>query len=154
MPIRLATAELGRRNRTPSRPSIPVLAAIVLAASAGAGCTLFRDDGVPKSQRPSNQWQIAFYETAKSDGSIEFLVSPAGGEPISVSVPVAINQTREEIAAAAQGAFASSLGASYQVKMDRGADIHIGKASRRQPDFALTLIRLTAQNVKVDLDRE
>jgi hypothetical protein len=126
----------------------------VLALSVDAGCAMFHDDGVPRSQRPSNKWQIAFYETAQSDGSIDFLVSPVGGDPIAVSVPVAINQGKADIAAAARGAFAATLGERYEVRIDRGADVHIGKAGRKQPDFALTLVRLTAQNVRIDLDRE
>ena len=125
-----------------------------MALALGAGCSMFGDDGVPRSQRPSNGWQIAFSETAQSDGSIEFLVAPVGRNPTSVSVPVGVGQTDNEIAAVARGAFESSLGDSYEVVKDRDATIHVGKATRQQPDFALTVVRITAQNVRLDLDRE
>ena len=109
---------------------------------------------MPRSQRPSDKWQIAFSETAKSDGSIDFLIAPAEGNPVTVSVPVALNQTSEDVADAAAGAFAQALGDRYRVRKDRGAELHLKTAVREQPDFSLTVVRLTAQNVKVDLDRE
>jgi hypothetical protein len=115
---------------------------------------MFGDDGVPKSQRPSNGWQIAFSETAQSDGSIEFLVAPVGQGSTTISVPVGANQTDNEVAAVARGAFESSLGTGFKVVKDHDATIHVSKASRHQPDFALTVVRITAQNVKLDLDRE
>ena len=127
---------------------------ILLALALCAGCSMFGDDGVPKSQRPSNGWQIEFSETAQSDGSIEFLVAPVGASSTTVSVPVGANQTDNEIAAVARGAFESSLGGTYKVVKDRDATVHISKATRQQPDFALTVVRITAQNVKLDLDRE
>jgi hypothetical protein len=131
------------------------LAVLALAtALAVAGCSLFGDDGIPKSQRPSNQWQLAFSETAKSDGHIEFLVSPVEGNPATISVPVTLGQTDEEVAAAAAEAFAAALAGRYEVVKDRGPEIHVAKQDRKQPDFSLTVVRLTAQNVKVDLDRE
>src|SRR5262245_64396649 len=115
---------------------------------------MFGDDGVPKSQRPSNGWQIEFSETAQSDGSIELLVAPVGAGSISVSVPVGANQTDNEIASTARGAFESALGDAYKVRKDHDATIHISKVTHQQPDFALTVVRITAQNVKLDLDRE
>ena len=127
---------------------------VLLAFATCAGCSMFGDDGVPKSQRPSNGWQVEFSETAQSDGSIEFLVAPVGASSTTVSVPVGTNQTDNEIAAVARGAFEAALGATYRVKKDRNATIHISKATREQPDFALTVVRITAQNVKLDLDRE
>jgi len=129
-----------------------VCAAVALAF--GAGCSMFGDDGVPKSQRPSNGWQIEFSETAQSDGSIEFLVAPNGRSSTAVSVPVGANQTANEIAAVARGAFESALGDTYRVVKDRNATLHVSKATRQQPDFALTVVRITAQNVRLDLDRE
>ena len=142
MPIRRATAE------------IQIAGWVLLALASGAGCSMFGDDGVPKSQRPSNGWQIEFSETAQSDGSIEFLVAPVGASPTTVSVPVGANQTNNEVAALARGAFESSLGAAYKVVKDHDAVIHVSKLTREQPDFALTVVRITAQNVKLDLDRE
>jgi hypothetical protein len=115
---------------------------------------MFGDDGVPRSQRPSNGWQVSFSETAQSDGSIEFLVAPVGASSIAVSVPVGANQTDNEVAAVARGAFESSLGSAYKVVKDHDATIHVGKTSHHQPDFSLTVVRITAQNVKLDLDRE
>ena len=127
---------------------------VLLALASCAGCSMFGDDGVPRSQRPSNGWQVEFSETSQSDGSIEFLVSPVGASSTTVSVPVGANQTDNEIAALARGAFEAALGATSEVKKDRDATIHISKATREQPDFALTVVRITAQNVKLDLDRE
>jgi hypothetical protein len=112
------------------------------------------DDGVPKSQRPSNGWQIVFSETAKSDGVIDFLIAPVEGSPVTVSVPVTAGQVDGDVAAAAAQAFTSALQGRYEVKKDRGTEIHVAKASRKQPNFSLTVVRMTAQNVKVDLDRE
>jgi hypothetical protein len=126
----------------------------LLALATSAGCTLFGDDGVPESQRPSNGWQVEFAETAQSDGSIEFLVAPVGGGSTTVSVPVGVNQTDNEIAALARGAFETALGDAYMVRKDHDATIHVSKATRQQPDFALTVVRITAQNVRLDLDRE
>src|SRR5262245_22095762 len=81
----------------------------IVALLLSAGCTMFGDDGVPKSQRPSNGWQIEFSETAQSDGSIEFLVAPVGAGSIAISVPVGVNQTENEVASTARGAFESAL---------------------------------------------
>lgn len=115
---------------------------------------MFGGGDIPRSQRPSNKWRVAFDMTAKSEGSIDFLVEPVGGSSVSVSVPVAMNQTDEEIATAAYAAFTSTLGASYKINEPTGSDIHVKKASRKEPDFSLTLVRLTVQDVKVDIDRE
>ena len=105
-------------------------------------------------QRPSNRWRIGFDQTAMSDGTIDFMLSPVSGTPIAVSVRVTAGQTDEEVAAAAGAAFTAALGAAYEVDVDRDADIHVAKARREQPNFGLRLVRLTAQDVKVDLDRE
>jgi len=126
----------------------------LLALLIIAGCSMFSDDGVPRSQRPSNGWQIEFSETAQSDGSIEFLVAPVGAGSIAVSVPVGANQTDNEIASTARGAFESALGDAYKVRKDHDATLHVSKVTQQQPDFALTVVRITAQNVKLDLDRE
>jgi hypothetical protein len=150
--IRHTTAE-AYGARPPRRPPGP--ACLWLAATLALNaCSIFHDDGVPRSRRPSNQWQLVFSETAQSEGSIDFLVSPVGGAPITVSVPVALNQTDADIAAAAARSFAATLGDRYEVDKDWGAEIHVAKADRKQPDFSLTLVRLSAQGVRVDLDRE
>ena len=134
MPIRRATAECRMTG------------GILLALALCAGCSMFGDDGVPKSQRPSNGWQIEFSETAQSDGSIEFLVAPVGASSTTVSVPVGANQTDNEIAAVARGAFESSLGGTYKVVKDRDATVHISKASRQQPPVASGVrIRVTSR---------
>ena len=73
---------------------------------------------------------------------------------MSVSVPVELHQTNKQIAAVAASVLAKALGTHYEVRVDRGAGVHVRKANRKQPDFALTVVRLTAQSVKVDLDRE
>ena len=144
LPIRRVISDSPTRVR-------PILS---LALSLVAGCSLFGDDGVPKSQRPSNGWQVAFSENAQSDGSIEFLVAPIGAGSIAVSVPVGAGQNSNEIAAVARGAFETSLGAAYKVVKDHDATIHVSKTSHQQPDFALTVVRITAQNVRLDLDRQ
>ena len=136
------------------RPSAPTCATLIALLLMSAGCGLMRDDGAPRSQRPSNKWQISFYETAQSDGSVDLLLSPVGGDPMSVSVPVELHQTNKQIAAVAASVLAKALGMQYEVRVDRGAGVHVRKANRKQPDFALTVVRLTAQSVKVDLDRE
>jgi hypothetical protein len=150
-----ATADNTRiadRRRGSSKAMVCALAALALAT--GAGCAWFGDSGTPRSQRPSNKWRIAFDLTAKSDGTIDFLVAPEGGQPVTVSVPVIINQTDGEIATAAERAFKETLGAGYEINSDLGADFHVKKASRKLPNFSLTLLRLTAKDVKVDIDRE
>jgi hypothetical protein len=126
---------------------------LTLVAASG-GFAMFGDDGLPKSQRPSNGWQIVYSDTARSDGTIDFLIAPVEGPPVTVSVPVTAGQADGDIAAAAAEAFSTSLQGRYEVKKDRGTEIHVAKTGRKQPNFSLTLVRLTAQNVKVDLDRE
>jgi hypothetical protein len=142
-----APAPTGRRRRLTAGFLLSLLA-------AAGGCSMFGDDGVPKSQRPSNGWQIVFSDTARSDGTIDFLITPVEGPPVTVSVPVTAGQADGDIAAAAAQAFSTSLKGRYDVTKDRGTEIHVAKTGRRQPNFSLTLVRLTAQNVKVDLDRE
>lgn len=154
MPIRRATDEpapAAGRRRGASTLACAVAACVL---GLGAGCTLFGDDGTPRSQRPSNKWRVAFELTAKSDGTIDFLVAPVDGQPLTVSVPVTLNQTDREIAKSAQRAFTTTLGDAYRINPPTRGDIHVKKSGRKQPDFSLTLIRLTAQDVKVDIDRE
>jgi len=154
LPIQRTIGDMMKQALLLRRLSAPTRATLVALLLTSAGCGLMRDDGVPRSQRPSNKWQITFYETAQSDGSVDLLLSPVGGDPESVSVPVALHQTNKQIAAVAAGVLAKGLGGRYEVRADRGAGVHIRKANRKQPDFALTVVRLTAQSVKVDLDRE
>jgi hypothetical protein len=154
LPIRRNTSDLGKLVGARWESSVRAISIVLLALSLSAACALAQEDGVPGAQRPSNRWRIAFEGTAMSNGTIDFLISPVGGNPISVSVPVVAGQTDKDVATAAHGAFATALGSSYKIKADRGADIHLGKPSRKQPNFGLRLVRLTAQDVKVDLDRE
>jgi hypothetical protein len=150
-----ATADITRtadRRHASSKTVACAFAALALAT--GAGCAWFGDSGTPRSQRPSNKWRIEFDLTAKSDGTVDFLVAPEGGQPVTVSVPVTINQTDGEIATVAERVFKTTLGAGYEIDSDLGADFHVKKASRKQPNFSLTLLRLTAKDVKVDIDRE
>src|SRR5262245_66285516 len=125
---------------------------LVLTLASLAGCAMWRDDALPGAQAPSNKWRIEFEQTATSDGSIDFLVSPEGGNALTVSVPVVINQTEEEIAKAAHTAFMATLDDGYEVNEPTGADIHVKKASHELPNFGLTLQRMTARDGKVHID--
>ena len=83
-------APAGRRSES-SFLAMPVL---LVALAMSASCIIARDDAVPGAQRPSNRWRIGFDQTAMSDGTIDFMLSPVSGTPIAVSASVGVATRR------------------------------------------------------------
>ncbi|WP_426806260.1 hypothetical protein, partial [Stenotrophomonas sp. SrG] len=72
--------------------------------------------------------------------------------PMHVDVPIRMGESDREIARAAREALANRLGERYAAVVVDGEDVVI-TALRGSPRFTVDLLRDTARDVDVDVDR-
>jgi hypothetical protein len=103
---------------------------------------------------PSNKWRIEVSEGAKSDGEIIFYMTPEGGEPFEIRVPIDKGTSENKVARKIHGAFQKALsGDEYNVEVDDGEDVLVKKRSKGV-NFELALVSSTVKAVRINLDRE
>jgi hypothetical protein len=123
-----------------------------LVAAAGVVCTsaaAWADDAM----RLSNKWRVEVSESAHSDGTILFRVTPKDGT--AVDVPVAIKDGRGEndIAKDIRDAFHATLDQkAFHAERDDGEDVLLKK--RKGPDFELKLVESSVKAVRINVEKE
>ena len=104
--------------------------------------------------RPENKWRIQCSESAKSDGTILFRITPEGGATIEVAVQVARGTGENAVARRIRDAFRATLPAdAFHVEVDDGEDVLV-KRKGSHPKFALVLVSNDVKSVRIRLDRE
>ncbi len=102
---------------------------------------------------PADRWRLEFHDAADSDGIISFRLWVHEESPMHVDVPIRKGESDNEIATAARDALASRLGERYMAVLVNGDDVVI-TARRGSPRFTVELLRDTARDVDVDVDRD
>ena len=133
------------------RRTIPGLAPVLFLALA-ALAALATSAGA--EIRPENKWRIQCSESARSDGTIVFHVTPAGGSTIEVAVQVARGTGENAVARRIRDVLRATLPAdAFHVEVDDGEDVLV-KRMGSHPKFTLVLVSNDVKSVRIRLDRE
>ena len=122
----------------------------VAAVATGAlvGMAAMADDA-----KPSHSWRIEISEGANSDGTIRFVVTPAGGEMRAVEVPVKKGRSENDVAKDVRDAFVRALPAGlYEVEVDDGEDVLV-KNKSPAPEFSVAMTDSTVKGTRVEVER-
>lgn len=101
----------------------------------------------------SSKWRIEVSESAKSDGVITLRVTPDGGTPIDVSVPIPAGRSENQVARHIQDSLGATLDRkTYEVEVDDGEDVLVKRSGGAT--FNLKLIDTDVQSVRITIDEE
>lgn len=102
---------------------------------------------------PADRWRLEFNDAADSDGIISFRLWVHEESPMHVDIPIRKGESDSQIARTARDALANRLGERYAAVVVNGEDVVI-RAQRGSPRFTVELLRDTALDVDVDVDRD
>ncbi len=125
------------------RWTLAALAATVLTSSVALA-----DDA-----KPSHRWRVEVSEGANSDGTIRFVLTPAGGDVTTIEVPVKKGRAENDVAKDVRDAFIRTLPAGqYHVEIDDGEDIIV---SNKKPyaEFSLAMVDSSVKGTRVEVER-
>ena len=121
-----------------------LVAAVILASGTAAA------DDQPSY---SNKWRVEVSESAKSDGTMLFRVTPKDGTPVEVTVSIKDGRGENNIAKDIRDAFKAALDPkSFHTETDDGEDVLLKK--KKGPDFALVLVESTVESVRLNIEKE
>ena len=121
----------------------------LVAALVLAGGSAFAE-GQPSY---SNKWRVEVSESAKSDGTMLFRVTPKEGTPVEVTVSIKDGRGENNIAKDIRDAFKAALDPkSFHTETDDGEDVLLKK--KKGPDFALVLVESTVEAVRINVEKE
>ncbi|KAF1689190.1 hypothetical protein [Pseudoxanthomonas koreensis] len=103
---------------------------------------------------PSNKWRVQLGGSAKVDGEVELSFTPKDGTASSVVVAIPKGTHENSAARLVRDAIKAQFGKDvYKVETDDGEDVLVKKRGKT-PDFEVTVVRNTAEGLRVSLDRE
>jgi hypothetical protein len=147
-------------NRLPKRTvsALAVIALCVLPAvsswvQAQSPFTLVHSSSDAARPKPANSWRVAFDEGAASNGTISFRIWPSDDSPMHVDIPVLDGETDAQVADITRDVLAARLGSRYRVTVVDGVEVVVS-AQRGTPDFTVELLRDTARDVMVVVQRD
>jgi hypothetical protein len=127
-----------------------IVAMLALASSLGFSTNSAWAADAPT---PSNKWRIECDNTATSDGTIDFRVTPKAGAPVEVAVPIKAKTSENKVAEAIREHLANALDAkTYHVEVDDGEDVLVKK--KKGPDFVLELAGTNVQGTRIKIEKE
>lgn len=101
----------------------------------------------------SNKWRIEVSESAKSDGTLAFRLTPKDGAPVEVNVAIPKGRGENQIAQDISKTFQTTVDKeTYKVEVDDGEDVLVKK--RKGPDFALELVNANVESVRIRIEKE
>ena len=101
----------------------------------------------------SNKWRIEVSEGANSDGLIHFRITPDGGQPTDVEIPIEDGRGENGVARDIRDGLRKALDKErYHIETDDGEDVLVKK--RKGPNFELKLIGSTVKSVRFDVEKE
>ena len=107
----------------------------------------------PAAAAESNKWRLQFSGNAKTDGEIELVLTPEGGEAAHVVVAIAKGTGENRAAKMVAEAIRKQFGdAMYKSEVDDGEDVLV-KARRGTPDFQVVVQRNTT-GVRINPGKE
>jgi hypothetical protein len=102
----------------------------------------------------SNKWRIEISESAKSDGTLLFRLTPKEGTATDVSVAIKDGRSENNVATDVRDAFKAALDEkAYKVEKDDGEDVLVKKHSGSK-DFSLVLVESTVKAIRVNVEKE
>ncbi|WP_421567181.1 hypothetical protein [Stenotrophomonas sp. PD6] len=147
-------------NRLPKRlvsalavTALCVLPAVSSWAQAQSLLPLVQSSSDAARPKPANSWRVAFDEGAASNGTISFRIWPSDDSPMHVDIPVLDGETDAQVADVTRDVLAARLGSRYRVVVVDGVDVVVS-AQRGTPDFTVELLRDTARDVMVVVQRD
>ena len=124
------------------RADFPGLLAMILVVASASALAV-----------PSASWRVQFDGAAGSDGELVFAVTPDGGQPEEIVVPIGRADSENQIAHKALVALQEAAGTDYAIEQDDGEDLVV-----RQRDgvdlFEIAVVRNTVDGVSVEFDPE
>lgn len=104
--------------------------------------------------RTADKWRIVCMRDAISDGVIVFRLTPAGGEPQEVRVPIKAGTHENEVARQVRDVFRATVSKElYHVETDDGEAVLV-KKKRGKPTFLLEFVShgVNGLGIRVELD--
>jgi hypothetical protein len=108
---------------------------------------------LPAHALDSNKWRLQCSGGADSDGVVTLRITPKGGTPTEVAVPIADRTGENAVARAIRDAIRAEAGDRYRAETDDGEDVLVKKRGR-QPDFEVAVVGNTVKGLRVTRDRE
>jgi hypothetical protein len=122
--------------------------AFVVVVAAFVATPAFAED-----LKLSNKWRVEVSETARSDGTIVFRVTPKDGTPTDVTVAIKDGRGENNIADDIRDAFRATLDkGTFHSETDDGEDVLLKK--RKGPDFELKLVESTVKATRINVEKE
>jgi hypothetical protein len=124
------------------------LSAVASVAVLFAAAPTFADD-----LKLSNKWRVEVSETARSDGSIVFRVTPKDGTPVDVTIAIKDGRGENNIASDIAKAFKATLDKDvFHAETDDGEDVLLKK--RKGPDFELKFVESSVKATRINVQKE
>lgn len=102
----------------------------------------------------SNKWRVECSEGANSDGTILFRVTPKGGTPTEVAVPITNGRSENGVARDIRDALRNTLDPKkFHSETDDGEDVLLKKKGGA-PHFELKLVSSTVKGVRLGIETE
>jgi hypothetical protein len=126
------------------RAFVSVLAAVVVFAATPASA---------EELKLSNKWRVNVSESAKSDGTILFRVTPKDGTAVDVPVAIKDGTSENHVARTIRDAFRATLDKDeFHSETDDGEDVLLKK--RKGPDFELKFVESDVKAVRIHVRKE
>jgi len=126
------------------RAFVSVLAAVVVCAATPASA---------EELKLSNKWRVNVSESAKSDGTILFRVTPKDGTAVDVPVAIKDGTSENHVARTIRDAFRATLDQDeFHSETDDGEDVLLKK--RKGPDFELKFVESDVKAVRIHVRKE
>jgi len=126
------------------RAFVSLLAAVVVFAAMPASA---------EELKLSNKWRVNVSESAKSDGTILFRVTPKDGTAVDVPVAIKDGTSENHVARTIRDAFRATLDKDeFHSETDDGEDVLLKK--RKGPDFELKFVESDVKAVRIHVRKE
>lgn len=124
----------------------------------GLACALALATGAAtaadEALRYSNKWRIEVSESAKSDGTLLFRLTPKDGTATDVAVAIKKGRSENHVADDIRDAMKATLDAkAYSAEVDDGEDVLV-KRHHGQPDFSVVLVESSVEAVRIEIEKE
>jgi len=104
--------------------------------------------------RTADKWRIVCIHDALSDGVITFRLTPGGGPPLELKVPIEAGTYENDVARKIRDVFRANLPKElYYVETDDGEAVLV-KKQRGKPNFSLEFVNhsVNGLGIRVELD--
>jgi hypothetical protein len=103
---------------------------------------------------PDDKWRIVCIHSASSDGVIVFRLTPVGGQPLELKVPIKDGTFENDVARQIRDVFRATLSKDlYHIETDDGEAVLV-KKQRGKPNFTLEFVShsVNGLGIRVELD--